>query len=55
MTFRKLSKELPPAKQMEYDINTGVSSDVGPKVFTDEKDREQFICKPQRSYHQIRY
>ena len=42
--YRKLSRELPPLKQMGHDDNWNYK-DMGMKVFADEKDREQFICK----------
>ena len=42
--FKKLSKELPPVKQMGQDENK-VYRDLGMKVFANDKDREQFIRK----------
>jgi hypothetical protein len=42
--FKQLSKELPPVKKMERD-EYWVNKDVGMKVFVDDKDREQFICR----------
>ena len=44
MVYRKLSKELPPVKIMEYDENW-INKDMGWQVFSDDKDREQFIRK----------
>ena len=40
--YRKLSKELPPAKKMGWDDDYSYR-DLGMEVFADEKDREQFI------------
>ena len=44
MVYRKISRELPPVKRMGHDENWKYM-DLGMKVFSDEKDREQFICK----------
>ena len=52
--FKQLSKELPPVKRMERD-EYWVSKDVGMKVFGDEKDREQFICRSfPKSLHEMK-
>lgn len=42
--FKVLSKELPPVKKMASDMIWDYK-DVGWKVFEDEKDRDQFICR----------
>ncbi|KAK3723470.1 hypothetical protein LTR37_001722 [Vermiconidia calcicola] len=43
MVYRKLAKELPPVKKMVMNDDYYTYTDVGMKVFVDDKDREQFI------------
>ncbi len=44
LVYRKLAKEIPPVKTMGHDDNWNYTN-VGWKVFEDDRDREQFICR----------
>ena len=50
MVYQTLEKEIPPVKEMGYDSAHGYM-DKGPKIFADDKDREQFICMSDLAVH----